>query len=108
MAGDVRWSSSVSAMVATNRPDRSRVAAGTANRRLFFERLVERGVRRHPCHQRELAALALEHAPPEAVGVAGEDVARERRLGEPGLLGELVVELSLAPPGIPGEDPHAG
>src|SRR5207342_3784442 len=70
--------------------------------------LVHRRVGRHPRHQRELAALALEHAPPEAVGVAGEDVAGERRLGEPGLLGELVVELPLAPSRVPGEDPDTG
>src|SRR6478609_8415862 len=68
MAGDVRWSSAVSAMVATSRPDRSGASPG----------------------------------------VAGEDVAGERRLGEPGLLRELVVELALAPSRVPGEHADAG
>src|SRR5918992_4105947 len=69
--------------------------------------LVERRVGRHRGEERELAPLAPQHGGPEALRVVAEQLLAERRLDDPGLLGELVLELARAPAGVAGVDARA-
>src|SRR5215218_374445 len=76
-------------------------------RRGTRRRSVERRVRRHRREQRELAALAPQHGRPERHGVGAEELVAQRRLDDPGVLGELVLELPRPPAGVAGVHPRA-
>src|SRR4051812_33352357 len=66
-------------------------------------RSVERWVRRHRGQQRVLLALAPQDRRPQVGRVAGEDLVALRRLDDPGVLGQLVLELPRPPARVAGE-----
>src|SRR5215207_5891737 len=72
-----------------------------------YRRSVQRRIGRHRREQRELASLAPQHGRPEARGVVAEQLLAQRRLDDPGILAELVVELAGAPAGVAGVDARA-
>src|SRR5207253_6698024 len=59
----------------------------------------------HARDELEDAAFAPQDAAPQPVGVVGEDVVGQRRLEDPVVALELLLELALAPAGVPREDP---
>ena len=60
-------------------------------------RSVQRRIGRHRRQERELAALAAQHRRPEPLGLVAEQLLAQRRLDDPGLLGQLVLELAGSP-----------
>src|SRR2546423_4485338 len=68
--------------------------------------LVERWIVRHTGEQRVLAALADQHVRPERFRVLGEDVVSRRRLDDPVVPLELVVQLARPPSGVAREHPQ--
>ena len=70
-------------------------------------RSVQRRVGRHRREQRVAAALAPQHGGPQLVRVGGEDLLALRRLDDPRVLGQLVLELAGTPAGVPGEHARA-
>src|ERR1700685_3679347 len=68
---------------------------------------VDARVQRHAGQQRVAAAHTREHDAPQVLRGIGEHVAGLGRVGDPGALGDLRVELSATPAGVTGEDPSA-
>ena len=86
----------------SSRPCAARATGSTtACRRSTARALVQRRVGRHRRQQRVTAALAAQHRRPQVVGVLGEDLLALRRLDDPRLLGQLVLELARPQPAWP-------
>src|SRR5688500_2523983 len=69
--------------------------------------LVQAGIRRHGGQQRVAAPLATQHRGPQLLWLLREDLVAAGRLHDPGVLGQLVLELAGAPAGVAREDARA-